>query len=463
MAKENHDAANGAPAVPAGHPTIEQREARGRTARDAAPRRSAGALAPATADRDAVGILIDQGTHRVAELVPIRYGRMAASPFAFYRGGAAIMAADVAGTPDTGITVQLCGDAHLMNFGAYAGPSRRLVFDLNDFDETHPGPWEWDVKRLVASITIATREMDYPKTAIEKISKAAVTGYRTRMRELAGRTELGAWYARIDVQELVEALPSSSLRSEYKGILAQAATRDQLRSMRKLTQVVDGHRQFMDEPPLLARITDTERRALVVDVAGRYQETLGRQERVLLSRYELVDVAHKVVGVGSVGLTAFVAMYLGKDAGDPLFLQLKEARASVIAPYTRHEGYQHNGERVVEGQKLMQAASDIFLGWVQGPERHFYVRQLADMKWSIDLVNASRKGVGMYAWLCGEALARAHARSGDRIAIASYLGAGDQFDDAMVEYAKAYADRNEVDYHAFLNAIASGRIQSRLG
>jgi uncharacterized protein (DUF2252 family) len=227
--------------------------------------------------------------------------------------------------------------------------------------------------------------------------------------------------------------------------------------------VVDGQRQFTDEPPLLARITDPERRALVMDVAGRYQNTLGRHERVLMHRYELVDVAHKVVGVGSVGLTAFVAMYLGKDARDPLFLQLKEARASVLAPYTRHEDYQHNGERVVEGQKLMQAASDIFLGWVQGPERHFYVRQLADMKWSIDLANASRKGVGMYAWLCGEALARAHARSGDRIAIASYLGAGDQFDESMVEYAKAYADRNEADYHAFLNAIASDRIQSRLG
>jgi uncharacterized protein (DUF2252 family) len=388
---------------------------------------------------------------------------MAASPFAFYRGAAAIMAADLAGTPDSGITVQLCGDAHLMNFGAFAGSARRLVFDLNDFDETHPGPWEWDVKRLAASVTVATREMAYSKSAITRITKAAATGYRTRMRELAQRTELGAWYARIDVQELVGALPSASLRNEYEGMFAQAAARDHLRSLRRLTHEIDGQRQFVDEPPLLARLTDPQRRAAVMDMAARYTASLDRPRQTIMRRYELVDVAHKVVGVGSVGLTAFVALYLGKDARDPLFLQLKEARTSVVAPYMPDQGYEHNGERVVDGQKLMQAASDPFLGWVQGPERHYYVRQLADMKWSIDLLNTSPRGVGMYAWLCGEALARAHARSGDRIAIAGYLGSGDQFDDAMVEYGRAYADRNEADYHAFLGAIASGRIASRLG
>ena len=382
--------------------TVAERVARGRAARDRLARRQQGAWEPSPDRDDPVAILERQAADRVAELVPIRYGRMAASPFAFYRGAAAIMAADLAPLPVTGFDVQLCGDAHLMNFGGYAAPDRRLVFDINDFDETHPGPWEWDVKRLAASVVIATRELGFSRSDIRTATLAAVRGYRTRIRDLAERTDLATWYSRIDVNRLAEEVPGGDLRGEVKGMLADAATRDHGRLLRRLTERVDGRLQFADRPPILARVTDEESAALVRGVIAAYPESLFDDQRELMSRYVLTDIAHKVVGVGSVRLLAFVALFLGRDDDDPLFLQLKEARTSVLARHLPHPLDGHNGHRVVAGQKLMQAASDIFLGWVQGPSgRQYYVRQLTDMKWSVDLASISRRRLGLYLWLCG--------------------------------------------------------------
>jgi uncharacterized protein (DUF2252 family) len=442
--------------------SVAERIRRGRDARMAVPRAFHGSWEPASDRPDPVAILERQATQRVPELVPIRHGRMAASPFAFYRGGAAIMAADLAPTPVSGITVQLSGDAHLMNFGAYASPDRRLVFDLNDFDETLPGPWEWDVKRLAASVTIATRELGYPAASVRRATMAAVQGYRVRMQELAERTDLATWYSRIDVEQLLQALSEGKLRAEVKEMIASASVRDHFRSLAKLTERRDGRRRFVDEPPVLAHIDDPAAVETLREILGRYPASLTRDRRELYSHYTLVDIAHKVVGVGSVGLTAFVALFLGRDDGDPLFLQLKEARRSALEDYLPKSRTGTAGQRVVDGQKLMQAATDIFLGYVQVPGgRQFYVRQLTDMKWSANLAGMSRKGLGLYVWLCGEALARAHARSGDRIAIAAYLGGGGRFEEAVADFAAAYATQNDRDHRLFLAAISSGRIQSQ--
>jgi uncharacterized protein (DUF2252 family) len=439
--------------------SVAERVQRGRAARTAVPRTVHGTWSPAANRPDPVAILERQGAQRVPELLPIRHGRMAASPFAFYRGAAAIMAADLAPTPTTGIRVQLGGDAHLMNFGAYASPDRRLVFDANDFDETLPGPWEWDVKRLAASVTIATRELGYPAASVRRATMAAVQGYRTRMRELAERTDLATWYARIDVERLLEALGEGTLRAEVKEMITAASSRDHFRSLAKLTEIRDGQRRFIDEPPVLAHIKDPATFETLREIFDRYPASLSRDRRELYSRYTFTDVAHKVVGVGSVGLTAFVALFLGRDGNDPLFLQLKEARRSALEDHLPKARATTAGQRVVDGQKLMQAASDIFLGYAQIPGgRQFYVRQLTDMKWSADLARLSRRGLGLYVWLCGEALARAHARSGDRIAIAAYLGRSSRFDEALADFAAAYADQNERDYRTFLDAIAAGRV-----
>jgi uncharacterized protein (DUF2252 family) len=441
--------------------SVAERVRRGRDARMAVPRALHGAWTPAPDRFDPVTILERQEEQRVPELVPIRHGRMAASPFAFYRGAAAIMAADLAPTPTSSIKVQLCGDAHLMNFGAYASPDRRLVFDLNDFDETLPGPWEWDVKRLAASVTIATRELGYPAASVRRATIAAVQGYRQRIRDLAARTDLATWYSRIDVERLLEALEERELRAGIKEMIAAAGSRDHFRSLAKLTEVRDGRRRFIDEPPVLSHIEDPATFETLRAIFDRYPTSLTRDRRELYSRYTFTDVAHKVVGVGSVGLTAFVALFLGRDGNDPLFLQLKEARRSALEDHLPKTRTTSAGQRVVDGQKLMQAASDIFLGYVQIPGgRQFYVRQLTDMKWSADLGGMPRRGLGLYVWLCGEALARAHARSGDRIAIAAYLGGSSRFDEAMADFAAAYADQNERDYRAMLDAIASGRLSA---
>ncbi len=405
-----------------------------------------------------------QEAGRDPALLPLRHGRMAASPFAFYRGAAAIMAADLAGSPQSGIRVQLSGDAHLLNFGAYAAPDRRLVFDLNDFDETYPGPWEWDVKRLAASLVIAMRDLGGTAADGRDLVLVAVRGYRAKMRELAALSDLDTWYSRIDVEQLLTQVPAGLERAEVKSVLAAAATRDNVRSYRHLTAAVDGQRRLVDRPPLLVRVTDpaTERR--VRAILAHYPDSLTSDQRELLSRYRLVDVAHKVVGVGSVGLAAFVALYLGRDDDDPLFLQVKEARASVLAEHLPGDLDPAHGRRVVDGQRLMQATSDILLGWAAGPRgSQYYVRQLSDMKWSMDLAQVPRGGLALLARLCGEALARAHARSGDRIAIAGYLGSSDQFDRALAAFAATYADQNKRDHAALVAAIADGRIATAPG
>jgi uncharacterized protein (DUF2252 family) len=444
-------------------PAAARREA-GREARKAVARSAHAAWSPAADREDPVAILVRQERGRDATLLPLRHGRMAATPFAFFRGAAAIMAADLAPTPVSGITVQLSGDAHLLNFGAYAAADRRLVFDLNDFDETHPGPWEWDVKRLAASLVVAARDRRLTAGAGRGLVLAAIGGYRVKMVELAALSDLDTWYSRIDVAELVRTVPSGIERMEVRDVLAAAATRDNVHSFARLTEVVDGQRQFLHRPPVLDRLPPGPARKRVMAVLDKYPASLSDDYRVLLSRYRLVDVARKVVGVGSVGLAAFVALHLGRDDDDPLVLQVKEARPSVLAPYLAGKEPAEAGHRVVAGQRLMQAASDPFLGWAPGPRgRSSYVRQLADMKWSLDIAQVPPKGLALFARLCGQALARAHARSGDRIAIAGYLGSSDQFDRAIAAFAEVYADRNALDHHAFQAAIAAGRLKASPG
>jgi uncharacterized protein (DUF2252 family) len=453
-----------APGAPAANDPAGQRRAAGRDARQAAPRRIHADWKPGEDREDPVAILVAQERGRDASLLPLRHGRMAASAFAFYRGGAAIMAADLAGTPDSGIRVQLSGDAHLLNFGAYAAPDRRLVFDLDDFDETCAGPWEWDVKRLAASLEIAARERRRSAGDARALVLAAVGGYRTKMRDLAQRSDLDAWYDRIDVAQLLANVPSATERAAVQGVLAAAATRDNVHSFAKLTAVVDRQRQFVVRPPTLERLPDGTLRKRVMGVFERYPASLADDQRVLLSRFRLVDVARKVVGVGSVGLAAYVGLYLGNDDDDPLVLQAKEAVASVLEPPSGRPASHHQGRRVVDGQRLMQAASDTFLGWADGPRgASYYVRQLADMKWSLDAAGVSHSGMLLTARLCGQALARAHARSGDRISIAGYLGSSDAFDRAIAAFASAYADRNALDLHAFQAAIADGRLSATPG
>ncbi|HEY4753922.1 MAG TPA: DUF2252 domain-containing protein, partial [Candidatus Limnocylindrales bacterium] len=414
--------------VPAALDPAGQRRAAGRDARQAVPRSAHADWKPAPDRADPVAILVGQERGRDASLLPMRHGRMAASAFAFYRGAAAIMAADLAGTPHSGIRVQLSGDAHLLNFGAYAAPDRRLVFDLDDFDETCPGPWEWDVKRLAASLEIAARERRRSAGDARALVLAATGGYRAKMRDLAQRSDLDAWYDRIDVAQLLANVPSATERAEVQGVLAAAATRDNVHSFAKLTALVGGQRQFVDRPPTLERLPAGALRKRVMSVFERYPASLADDQRVLLSRFRLVDVARKVVGIGSVGLAAYVGLYLGRDDDDPLVLQAKEAVVSVLEPPTGGPPFRHQGRRVVDGQRLMQATSDTFLGWADGPRgASYYVRQLADMKWSLDVARVPHSGMLLAARLCGQALARAHARSGDRIAIAGYLGSGDTF------------------------------------
>jgi len=442
----------------------EERRAAGRAARNTAPRGAHAVWAPAPDRDDPVAILLRQEKGRDPALLPLRHGRMAASPFAFYRGAAAVMAADLAGTPTSGLRAQLSGDAHLLNFGAYAAPDRRLVFDLDDFDETHPGPWEWDVKRLAASLVIAARDRRMRPAVGRALVLAAVGGYRAKMRELAELSDLDTWYTRIDVAELIARVPSGIERQEVRGVLAAAATRDNVHSFARLTAVVDGRRQFGDRPPTVERLPEGVVRRRILAVLGRYPASLADDHRELLSRYRLVDVARKVVGIGSVGLAAYVALYLGRDDDDPLILQVKEARPSVIAEFVSVGKVHDEARRVVLGQRLMQAASDTFLGWAPGPRgSSYYVRQLADMKWSLDVATVPRQGLVMAAGLCGQALARAHARSGDRFAISGYLGSGDQFDRAVAAFAEAYADRNALDHHAFQAAISEGRLAAAPG
>ncbi|MGW2559447.1 DUF2252 domain-containing protein [Streptomyces sp. NPDC001514] len=434
---------------------------RGRAARKQAPRSAHGRWIPAADRPDPLQILEEQARTRVPELVPIRYGRMAVSPFPYFRGAPAVMAADLAAQPHTGLTVQLCGDAHLLNFGAYAAPDRELVFDLNDFDETLPGPFEWDVKRLVASVAVAALDNGHPEGKVRLAAQSAAESYRTTMRRLAGLGELDVWYERIgvpDIMPLVQNLDRARLEAQ----IAKARHRTNLQAMEKLTELVDGRRRIVYDPPLLESL-DMPDAASVRKILSDYRSTLPEERRVLLDRFQFVEAARKVVGVGSVGTRCFVALMTGRDDRDPLFLQIKEAQRSVLEPHLPKSSYKHQGQRVVAGQKLLQAASDIFLGWVSGPAgRHFYWRQLRDMKGSAAVAGMSPGLLRAYAGLCGWALARGHARTGERIAIAAYLGASDTFDRAMADFAVAYADRTVADHAALKAAIAAGDVTAVL-
>jgi uncharacterized protein (DUF2252 family) len=423
-------------------------------------------------------VLEEQAASRVPELVPIRYGRMLVSPFTFFRGGAALMAADLAPEPRTGLETQLCGDAHLSNFGGFAAPDRQLVFGVNDFDETLPGPFEWDVKRLVASFEVAARDRGFNAKERSMIVARVSRAYRDAMRGYAASTSLDTWYARHEVDDLVDmvlqkARPKQIRRFERN--LAKTRSKDSMRAFDKLATIVDGELRIAGDHPLITPIEDVADRPderarideLIDNVLRAYRRTLPHDRRVLLERYHYVHAARKVVGVGSVGTRAWIMLLLGRDARDPLFLQFKEAEASVLEPYLGASSYANHGQRVVEGQRLMQAASDIMLGWIRldlrGEKRDFYVRQLWDQKGSALVELMDPLLMTGYAELCGQTLARAHARSGEPIAIASYLGTGSAFDRAMVEFASSYADQNERDYALLQAAAADGRIEVTTG
>ena len=459
------------------HPgTPQERAAAGRAARKRAPRSSHGEWEPSAGRLDPVDLLERQAASRVGRLVPLRYGRMLASPFAFYRGAAAVMAADLAGTPASGFETQLCGDAHLSNFGGFASPERRLVFDLNDFDETLPGPWEWDVKRLVASFSLAARERGCSARRRREIVAAAAREYRVTMRRLAAMGNLESWYQQLDAESIGgrwgrEA--GARQRRRFERGIAKARGKDSDRAFAKLTEVVDGVPRIRSEPPLILRAADVaadeapgvDVQALVLGVLSDYRDSLDVEHQVMLDGYRLADVAFKVVGVGSVGTRAWVILMTGSDDGDPLFLQAKEAEASVLEPYAAPSRFELQGERVVHGQRLMQATSDILLGWVRttgvdGRQRDFYVRQLWDWKASAKVEEMDARGLAAYAEICGMTLAHAHARGGDRIAIAAYLGKGEVFDRAMVAFAESYADQSERDYAALRAAADAGRVEA---
>jgi len=455
------------------HLSPQERVARGKAARADAPRSSHAEFRPPPKRTDPVEIIEKQSATRVPELVPIRYGRMSEASFRFYRGAAAIMAADLAETPRSGIRVQCCGDAHMLNFRLLASPERRLMFDINDFDETLPGPWEWDVKRLSASLVIAGRANGFSAKERTSVVRAAVRSYRERMRSYAGLGNLDVWYTRFDADELQEQFApvlSAGQRDRWERTRERARAHGTLQVFDKLTHVVDGRRQIAPDPPLLVRLQDllpdAERGGLEQEISRlieRYGQTLQTDRRFLLESYRLADMARKVVGVGSVGTRCWIILMLGRDDEDPLFLQAKEADESVLAPYVGGSAFSTQGERVVVGQRLMQATSDIFLGWervtgLEGKRRDFYIRQLRDWKGIAVAESMSPKRMGLFGRLCGATLARAHARSGDRIAIAAYLGGGDVFDRALATFAELYADQNEKDHQALVDAIRAGRV-----
>jgi uncharacterized protein (DUF2252 family) len=456
-----------------------ERAARGREARKAVPRRSHAGFQVYPSRPDPVQLLDSQAADRVPELVPIRYGRMSVSPFTFYRGAALVMANDLATTPVSGLHVQLCGDAHLANFGGFASPERRLVFDLNDFDETLPGPWEWDVKRLAASLEIAARDNGHADAERRRTVVATVRAYRLAMRQFADITNLDVWYAYSDtttIERQVRGQLDAADKNRLSRNLAKARTRDNLQALERLTTVVDGELRFVSDPPLVEPIDDivsdaAERHRLsdaLRDLLRDYRTTLQSDRRTLLEGYRPADMARKVVGVGSVGTRCWIILMFGRDERDPLILQAKEAGPSVLEDFLPRSEYHNCGHRVVAGQRMMQAVSDIFLGWqrvegIDGRTRDFYVRQLRDWKVSADLDGMGPAAMQVYGQLCGWTLARAHARSGDRIAIAAYLGSADTFDRAIGEFAVAYADQNERDHAALLEAIKTGRITAELG
>jgi uncharacterized protein (DUF2252 family) len=440
----------------------------GKAARRDVPRSAHAELA--VPSRDPVRILAAQDATRVSELVPIRYGRMLASPFAFFRGAAAVMAADLATMPRTDFEVQLCGDAHLSNFGVFSAPDRRLVFDCNDFDETCRGPFEWDVKRLLASIVVAGRERRFGVKERRRAARGAASAYRRSIRRFAAMGNIDVWYSRLDVEPALAALRSQVDARRYRQVersLAKARGKGSLRALAKLTRRTEDGIRIVSDPPLitpLEELTDAGAAELQLQaVLAAYRESLSPDRRRLAASYRYVHAARKVVGVGSVGTRAWIVLLLGRDEGDPLFLQAKEAQASVLEAHVGESPYGDHGRRVVEGQRLMQAAGDIFLGWVKAKgegdeERCFYVRQLWDGKGSVDVERMSPRDLVIYGSLCAETLARAHARSGNRFAIASYLGSGDVFDKALERFAETYADQNEMDFARVAEAARAGEV-----
>jgi len=468
--------------------TAEQRAAKGRAARTNAPRSSHAEWRPAPDRPDPVALLEGQAETRVPGLVPIRYGRMLVSPLTFYRGAALIMAADLAETPRSGLDAQLCGDAHLSNFGLFGSPERQLMFDVNDFDETLPGPWEWDVKRLAASFEILGRERGFSEADRRGIVRDCVHEYRERMRHAAELSTLDAWYEHLEVDRLLTRvraeerlgrLTKKEVRAAEKRVaarrVAQARTRDSARVLARRTDEVDGELRIVAEPPLIVPVEE------FVEAGSEWEDWAATSERLLRSyrrtlthehhpieEFRLVHAARKVVGVGSVGTRCHIMLMLGSDESDPLFLQVKEAQASVLERFAGKSAYPNHGQRVVVGQRLMQAASDIFLGWqrikgLDGVTRDYYVRQLHDWKGGARVEGLQARGASLYARICAATLARAHARSGDRLAIASYLGGGDAFDRAIADFSAAYADQNERDYETFEKAVRTGRIAAQTG
>ncbi len=482
------------------HPSVSDREAKGLEARDRTALSGHAKWRPAADRPDPVGLLEEQDTTREQDLVPVRHGRMMVSPFTFYRGAAKIMAADLKDTPVAGLKAQLCGDAHLSNFGLFASPERVLLFDVNDFDETLPGPFEWDVKRMAASFVIAGRNNGFSKADTHAATLASVRAYREAMAAFAQMGTMDIWYAHLDEDKLMGAIRSTvaGTSKEAKGakkgkkekkdleqekqarvaqkraakIAAKARTRDSLQALSKLAELVDGKYRIVSQPPIVVPARDLAAATyglspeqvvpVIYDQFRAYRATLQDDRRQLLERFEVVDMARKVVGVGSVGTRAFIVLLQGRDAHDPLFLQIKEATASVLEPYLGKSRYRQHGERVVQGQRMMQAASDIYLGWTKGLDvrRHFYWRQLRDMKGSVEVEAMAPVGLTFYARTCGWTLARAHARSGDPVAVAAYLGDGDAFDKSITDFSERYADQNEQDYQEFVNAVKSGRLEA---
>ena len=467
------------------HLSEEESRAKGKQAREQAPRESHADF-DARPDRpDPVALLEGQATTRVPELVPIRYGRMLVSPFTFFRGAALIMASDLSGTPRSGLTTQICGDAHLSNFGVFGSPERQLVFDCNDFDETLPGPWEWDVKRLAASIVVAARVRGFSKSVRAEGVMAVGLGYRQSMRQLAAQSNLEVWYSHIAVDSGAAMLKEEAQKSTSKDVqhmastvdkvVAKARTKDSTKALDKLTTVVDGQRRIVRDPPLIVPIEEifpTLEKDFLLEkfhtLLRKYRASLPTDRKHLLEQFEVTQIARKVVGVGSVGTRCWIVLLRGPRPEDVLFLQAKEAEASVLERFTKKSAYGNHGARVVAGQRLMQASSDIFLGWqrtdgIDGVNRDYYVRQLQDWKGSVDIENAIPAGVAAYGAMCANALARAHARSGDRIAMACYLGNNASFEKALVRFAERYADQNERDYEAFAKACKSGRLRVEEG